>query len=167
MPSATDLELSEAFIEAVAINASNMTELGKFFEYDIVVGLLNEYKISYKQQVTIDKNGIILGSHFRGNKSYHTIDFVIGDVILGSSILEYTVISCKTSCAERWSQDNWSFTLVPQLFILLTLSDSYPKSERFREGINRKIVTCNPKLSDDMKYKLSFDDLINLLKPIS
>jgi hypothetical protein len=74
------------------------------------------------------------------------------------------VISCKTTCRERWTQDDWSFTFAPKLFILLTISNDYPPTERFREGEKRKIITCLPKQHDDRKFTLNFEDLIDELR---
>jgi hypothetical protein len=48
-------------------------------------------------------------------------------------------------------------------YILLTLSNDYPSSVRFRETEQRKIITCFPKLKDDRIYKLNYEDLINKL----
>lgn len=35
--------------------------------------------------------------------------------------------------------------------------------KRFREGNNRKIITCLPKKKDDRIFKLNFENLINEL----
>ena len=78
--------------------------------------------------------------------------------------MDYKVISCKTTCRERWTQDDWSYTFAPQLFILLTLSSDYPSSERFRESGTRKIITCMPKKKDDRIFKLNFEHLIDELR---
>ena len=99
------------------------------------------------------------------DKCYHIIDFVIGNFIeVGKSITEYIVISCKTTCRERWTQDDWSYTFIPKLYILLTISDDYPLSIRFRENKHRKIITCIPKKKDDRIYKLNFENLIQELQ---
>ena len=72
---------------------------------------------------------------------YHNIDFVIGtDIKVGKSINNYKVVSCKTTCRERWTQDDWSFVFAPKLYILLTISDDYPPIQRFRENVKRKIT---------------------------
>ena len=98
-------------------------------------------------------------------KCYHVIDFVIGENIeLGKTIQDYKVISCKTTCRERWTQDDWSYTFIPKLYILLTISDDYPLSIRFRENKHRKIITCIPKKKDDRIYKLNFENLIQELQ---
>jgi hypothetical protein len=126
--------------------------------------MLDENNISYKKQVTINKSGIIVGFNVKKGKCYHIIDFVIGENIeIGQSIIDYIVISCKTTCRERWTQDDWSYTFIPKLYILLTLSNDYPPSTRFREDMQRKIITCIPKRNDDRIYKLNFENLIEEL----
>ena len=100
-------------------------------------------------------------------KCYHIIDFVIGENIdVGKSIADYKVISCKTTCRERWTQDDWCFTFAPKLYILLTISNDYPTTQRFREDARRKIITCLPKKKDDRLCKLNFENLIDELLQI-
>lgn len=153
--------LMELYNKSISIHQSNIYGNGNFLENDIVVSELIKHNIPFKQQVTINKDGIIVGFNVK-NKCYHIIDFVIGNNIeVGKSITEYSVLSCKTTCRERWTQDNWSFTHVPLKYILLTISNDYPSSVRFRETKQRKIITCFPKLKDDRKYKLNFEDMIN------
>jgi hypothetical protein len=68
--------------------------------------MLDENGVYYKQQVTIDKCGIIVGFNER-KRMFHILDFVIGENIeIGKSITEYKVVSCKTTCRERWTQDD-------------------------------------------------------------
>ena len=99
------------------------------------------------------------------SKCYHIIDFVIGENIeVGKPITDFKVVSCKTTCRERWTQDDWSYTFIPKLYILLTISDDYPPTARFREDETRKIITCFPKKKDDRIYKLNFEDLIGELQ---
>ena len=92
---------------------------------------------------------------------------MIGNNIeIGKSITEYKVISCKTTCRERWTQDDWSYIFTPKLYILLTISDDYPPTLRFREDSKRKIITCLPKKKDDRIYKLNFENLIEELQQL-
>lgn len=156
--------LIELYNKSISIHQSNIQGNGDFLENDIVVSELTKHNIPFKQQVTIGKDGIIVGFNEKKSKCYHIIDFVIGNNIeVGKSIMEYKVLSCKTTCRERWTQDDWSFTYIPSKYILLTISNDYPSSVRFRETEQRKIITCFPKSKDDRKYKLSFEDLINEL----
>ena len=76
------------------------------------------------------------------------------------------MISCKTTCRERWTQDDWSYTFAPKLYILLTISDDYPPTQRFREDTKRKIITCLPKKKDDRLFKLHFENLIDELHQV-
>lgn len=156
--------LVKFYNKSISIHQSNIQGNGDFLENDIVVSELIKQNIQFKPQVTIGKDGIIVGFNEKKSKCYHIIDFVIGNNIeVGKSITEYKVLSCKTTCRERWTQDDWSFTYVPSKYILLTISNDYPSSVRFRETEQRKIITCFPKLKDDRKYKLNFEDLINEL----
>ena len=156
--------LIELYNKSISIHQSNIQGNGDFLENDIVVSQLQAKNIPFRQQVTINKDGIIVGFNEKKGKCYHIVDFVIGDNInLGASITEYKVISCKTTCRERWTQDDWTFTYSPLKYILLTISNDYPTSTRFRETDKRKIITCFPKTKDDRNYKLNFENLIDEL----
>ena len=166
-PLLSDLELLQLYNKSISIHQGKIQGNGNFLENDVLVGMLDKNNISYKKQVTINKSGIIVGFNEKKGKCYHIIDFVIGESIeVGKSITEYKVISCKTTCRERWTQDDWSYTFIPKLYILLTISDDYPPSTRFREDIQRKIITCIPKKKDDRIYKLNFENLIEELEKL-
>lgn len=159
-----DIELLQLYNKSISIHQSKIHENGKFLEDNILVGILDKNNIPYKKQVTINKSDIIIGFNEKRGKCYHIIDFVIGENIhIGDSIINYKVISCKTTCRERWTQDSWSYEFIPKLYILLTISDDYPPSHRFRENSIRKIITCLPKKKDDRIFKLNFENLIELL----
>jgi hypothetical protein len=166
-PLLSDVELLQLYNKSISIHQCKIQGNGNFLENDILVGMLDKNNIPYKKQVTINKSGIIVGFNEKKGKCYHIIDFVIGESIeVGKSITEYKVISCKTTCRERWTQDDWSYTFIPKLYILLTISDDYPPSTRFRENTNRKIITCIPKRKDDRIYKLNFENLIEELEQL-
>lgn len=150
--------------KSVSLHQSKKQQNGNLLENEILSKMLDFYNIDYKQQVTIDTRGLIVGYNQKRKRCFHIIDFVIGnDIRIGESIVNYKVISCKTTCRERWTQDNWSFTIKPQLFILLTLNNDYPSSSRFREDSSRKIVSHTPKNNDDRIFKLDFSNLIQEL----
>lgn len=156
--------LINIYNKAISIHQSNKQKNGDFLKNDIVVKELNSNKISYKQHVSINKDGVIIGFNKIKSKSCHIIDFVIGtNIRIGKYITNYKVISCKTTCRERWTQDNWTLIFEPIKYILITLSNDYPSSLRFREDYKRKIITCYPKIKDDRIYKLSFENLIDEL----
>ena len=137
-PSLSDIELLHLYNKSVSMHQSKVQKNGNFLENDILAKILDENNVPYKKQVSINKLGIISGFNER-KKSYHNIDFVIGENIeKGKSITEYKVVSCKTTCRERWTQDNWSYTFAPKLYILLTMSNDYPPSLRFREDTQKK-----------------------------
>ena len=163
-PALSDDELLQLYTKSISIHQSKIQENGNFLENGILVSILNKGNIPYKKQVTINKSGIIVGFNVKKGKCYHIIDFVIGENIdVGKSIAYYKVISCKTTCRERWTQDDWSFTFAPKLYILLTISNDYPTTQRFREDARRKIITCLPKKKDDRLCKLNFENLIDEL----
>ena len=164
-PLLSNIELLQLYNKSISIHQSKIQGNGNFLENDILVRILDKNNIHYKKQVTINKLGIIVSLMKKKDKCYHIIDFVIGNFIeVGKSITEYIVISCKTTCRERWTQDDWSYTFIPKLYILLTISDDYPLSIRFRENKHRKIITCIPKKKDDRIYKLNFENLIQELQ---
>ena len=164
-PLSSDDILLQLYNTSISFHQSNIQGNGDFLENDILVGVLDENNIHYRKQVTINKSGIIVGFNIKKDKCYHIIDFVIGENIeIGKSITEYKVISCKTTCRERWTQDDWSYTFIPKLYILLTISDDYPPTARFREDKQRKIITCLPKKKDDRIFKLKFENLIEELQ---
>jgi hypothetical protein len=166
-PLLSDIELLQLYNKSISIHQSKIQGNGDFLENDILVGVLDKNNIPYKKQVTINKSGIIVGFNEKKGKCYHIIDFVIGENIeVGKSITDYKVVSCKTTCRERWTQDDWTYTFTPKLYILLTISDDYPLTQRFREDEKRKIVTCLPKKKDDRLFKLNFQHLINELQQL-
>jgi hypothetical protein len=166
-PLLSDGELLQLYNKSISIHQSKIQGNGDFLENDILVGVLDKNNIPYKKQVTINKSGIIVGFNEKKGKCYHIIDFVIGENIeVGKSITDYKVVSCKTTCRERWTQDDWSYTFVPKLYILLTISDDYPPTQRFREDTKRKIITCLPKKKDDRLFKLNFENLIDELQKL-
>lgn len=166
-PLLSDNELLQLYNKSISIHQSKIQGNGYFLENDILIGVLDKNNIPYKKQVTIDKSGIIVGFNEKKGKCYHIIDFVIGENIeVGKSITYYKVVSCKTTCRERWTQDDWSYTFIPKLYILLTISDDYPPTQRFREDETRKIITCLPKKKDDRLFKLNFENLIDELQQL-
>lgn len=164
-PLLSDIDLLKLYNKSISIHQSKIQGNGDFLENDILVGVLDKNNISYRKQVTINKSGIIVGFNEKKSKCYHIIDFVIGENIeVGKPITDFKVVSCKTTCRERWTQDDWSYTFIPKLYVLLTISDDYPPTARFREDETRKIITCFPKKKDDRIYKLNFEDLIGELQ---
>jgi hypothetical protein len=155
----TDETILSIYDKCISIRQQNIQSHGCHLE-SIVRDILMMNNIQFKEQVEINEKGIIIGIGSKTKKCFHIIDFVIGNVSLLSSITNYQVLSCKTTCRERWTQDNWSLTLKPTKYILITTSDDYPPSLRFVEGTNRKIITLKNKKKDDRVYKISFNNLI-------
>jgi hypothetical protein len=163
-PLLSDLEILEFYNKSISIHQSQKQKNGHFLE-NIIKLVLDEHNVIYKEQVVIDNFGKIVGFNKKTKLCFHVIDFVIGENInIGSSVKNNKIISCKTTCRERWTQDDWTFVFPPKLYILVTISNDYPLSKRFRESSFRKIITCNPRKKDDRIFKLEFDHLISELK---
>ena len=147
---------------SVSHNQSCRARNGNYLE-NVIADFMTKCNIRYKAQVTIDHNGIIIGYGLK-KKCHHIVDFVIGNYTIGSSIKQCIVVSCKKSCRERWTQDDWSLMFRPKLYVLVTTSNDYPSSSRFQESHIRQIITCKTKKKDDRIYKLDFSALIPLIK---
>jgi hypothetical protein len=163
-PNLNDEEIINIYKKSVSIRQSLLKNNGSIFENNIEK-LLIKKNILYKKQVTIDDKGIIIGFNCKKERCFHIIDFVIGaNIEIGSCISNFKVLSCKTTCRERWTQDEWTFRFPPKKYILLTTSNDYPSSARFKENIRRLIITCNPKKKDDRIKKLNFNDILYHIK---
>jgi len=151
--------------KAVSVHQSCVSNNGKALE-NFCEKILRDNDIPFSSQVVINHKGvIILNCKKNVKKLHHVLDIVVGDVKDGDSIQNYVVISCKTTCRERWTQDEqWSKTNRPKKYVLATTSQDYPNSQRFMEAEDRVIVTSKPKTKDDRKYPLSFDDLVLILR---
>lgn len=162
-----DKTLLRLYNNSISIHQGHMQKNGRILEKTIAE-LLDANNIIFREQVTIDKDGIIVGFNTKRDKCYHVLDVVVGhDIVVGRSIREFIVISCKTTCRERWTQDNaWSHTYPPILYILLTISSDYPPPVRFGETTTRQIITCLPKLGekDTRQFKIGFDGIIPLIR---
>lgn len=161
-PNVDEKILFSIYEQSISIHQSLMQTNGACLETEIT-NFLNESLITHRSQVTIDKDGYIVGFKTRKNqRCHHIVDFVVGeDIGIGKTIDNFTVLSCKTTCRERWTQDNWSLETPPKKYLLLTTSTDYPLSTRFKENNKRKIITCSPKNKDDRIYKLDYDSLLS------
>ena len=124
-----------------------------------ISNVLRSHCIPYRQQVTINHDGKIVKTN-KGKNRLSVVDFIITCCERYDSINDHIMLSCKTTCRERWTQDNWTLTHQPSKYILITCSNDYPGSERFGESEKRKIITCSAKKRDDRKFKLGFESLI-------
>ena len=153
-------QILELFNKSVSIFQSNKCTSGKKFESEIEKILDNE-RIPYQKQVSIDKNGVIIGTGTKIDGVAHVIDIVVGDgIVIGANITEFIVISCKKSNKERWKQDEWTKTYPPKLYYLSTVSDDYPQPQKFDESSKRKVVTIQPKVKDRRVFDYDFDDMM-------
>lgn len=152
----TEEKLYEIYLFSIHLRQKNIQSIGFSLEKSISK-LLQERGVPFKQQVYIDKNGVIV---FERKHSIEIIDFVIGKVDVGKPIQDLIVVSTKTSCRERWKQDDWTKTIPPKKYILACISKDYPPSQNFEESEKRKIITCYPKKKDKRLFKLNYDDLM-------
>lgn len=158
----TNSSLVALFNQCVSLRQKNTQKNGKTLE-DIIESILQTNSVMYAKQVSIDKTGCIIHDKDNKNCCQHVIDFVIGDVRDAQSITNYLVLSCKTTCRERWTQDNWTLTHKPKLYILVTLNADYPPMKRFQECFERKVVTLYPKKKDDRVFPMCFNSLVTEL----
>lgn len=150
------------FNQCVSLRQKYTQKNGKTLE-DIIENILQSNSISYAKQVSIDKAGCIVNDKANKNGCQHIVDFVIGDVRDAKSITDYVVLSCKTTCRERWTQDNWTLTHKPKMYLLVTLNADYPPMKRFQECFERKVVTLYPKKKDDRMFPMCFNSLVTEL----
>lgn len=160
LPSYDDNSLLVLYDSILKIHQQRIQESGSFFEKMIENSLIIK-GIPFKTQVGVNHDGNICDR----KDSKNIIDIIVGDDIdNGKHISNFKVISCKTTCRERWLQDlDWSTKYPPTLYVLITLSNDYPTSKRFKESPTRVIATDTPKNRDDRLYKLNIVDVINLL----
>ena len=125
---------------------------------------LTEASVPYSRQVSVNDAGMIVAiGHVV--KGCHCADIVVGtNIRVGAPISEFGVVSLKTTCRERWTQDAWTKIYPPRFYYLTTASRDYPDNTMFRESETRKIVTSTPKRRDGRSFKLGFEDLIPELK---
>jgi hypothetical protein len=131
---------------------------GGIFE-KCVEEILSNKGILFQRQVLVDKDGRVADTKVN-NK---IVDIVIGNPVVGDHISNYTVISLKTSTRERSSEDDWTKVHKPKLYIYGTLKSDYPSPEKFEESEFRKLMCVVPKEHDTRKFKLRFNDLIDLI----
>jgi len=151
---------AKVFKESISINQGDKSRNGKFLE-TMVRELLVEHAIPFQAQVPIDSAERVMPSGTAFKSCRNLIDFVVGDVHEGVSIGDLAVVSCKTTCRERWQQDGH---IHAKQFYLVTLASDFPSSEDFNESATRKIVSSMTKRTDNRAYKCTFDTLIHELK---
>lgn len=183
--SLSDDVILKLYDTAISVRQRNVQRTGSFLE-DYVSNMLLSYNILFLRQVAIDNNGFIIPTHPvicrkhvdpkrkppiqkkkkkrqpKPDTSYHVVDFLIKSNETSTHISECAVISCKSTCRERWSQDNWMLqaNLKPALYLLCILTDDYPSRTRFLEREDRKLVTAFAKEKDDRLYKMDYNDVI-------
>lgn len=161
-------QLINIYDQSVSIFQKSKMSNGKMLEC-FIENLLGEKNLKFEKQVIVDTNGYITNlNHKKGGKkpqSFHIIDILINDQIkVGDHIKDMIIVSCKTTCRERWEQDEWIKQFNPKKYILVTTSDDYPSSDKFQESESRKIITNKPKNNDSRKYKLSFNEFETEIK---
>ena len=160
MDNVSDDEVYRVYTSSVTMFQSRQRTNGNSME-DILSKYLSDNGISHYRQIPVSQSGHITSRH----DSISLIDFIIADTIrVNDHISNYTIISTKTSCRERWLQDTWTFTNKPKKYILFTLSNDYPDPvSKFGESHSRVIITMRPKKKDTRIYKLTPDHLLSEL----
>lgn len=151
--------LTNIYKHVISARQHNVAFLGGWLERK-VSDILIANQIQHKTQIHFDKDGIVTESRSRGT---HIVDIVVGNVIVGTHISMYAVVSCKVTCRERWKQDDWMTNHKPRKYILATVSKDYPHPALFCESLSRKIITSIPKVKDTRVYKCGFDSLVTEL----
>ena len=75
-PEIDSRKLYKIFERSVSISQSNKTRNGSFLE-ETVAKFLKDNNVPFKEQVTIDKQGTIVGFGQKRDKCHHIVDFVI------------------------------------------------------------------------------------------
>ena len=165
-PSLSKETILKLYHKSISIRQSSVQCNGAILEKEIENCLLMN-NIPFKSQVTINNEGTVIGFNKKKGKCDHVLDIVVGlDISIGRNITEFVLLSCKTTCRERWRQDDWTLMSPPARYILITTSDDYPLSSRFQESEKRMIITTQSKRNDDRIYKLNFSNLYNLVKTV-
>lgn len=159
--SASDEEVYMMYVSCVSKFQTRQRSNGNHVE-DVLSRYLSKHGIQHQRQVYINREGMITTKE----DSICLVDFVIGDnILIGTHVSGYTIVSVKKSCRERWLQDEWTFAHPPKKYILFTLSDDYPDPlYKFCENEQRKIITHKPKRRDRRRFKLFPNDLCQEIK---
>lgn len=153
-------ECARIYIAAVSLHQDTAQNRGSVLEA-VVQQILEDHNIRFWRQVTIDANGYIVAQGACRAGCHHVVDFVVGDAVaVGAHVSDCVVVSCKTSCRERWTQDNWTLRHPPKRYVLVTISNDYPPADRFHASPARIIITINPKQRNACPYVMSFDELV-------
>jgi len=166
------------YTKCVSDFQSNQSKAGKNFE-DAVSSHLSNHGIVHSRQVCVNLHGYIIPQpdktqkNRKGTKnevqkreSCKKVDIVVGNATEGTHISEYSVLSCKKSCRERYTQDDWfiSPNTRPKKYFLITDSKDFPPSNAFKETVDRKIISSKTKQTDDRRYKLRNENLLEELE---
>jgi hypothetical protein len=157
------------FRRSVSIFQAQRQRSGAAFE-ERVAAALAAMDIPFVRQVRV-RDGRIEAPCLRARRGataetpLHVVDFVAhrrgapprpGDAIGG-----FVVVSAKTTCRERWTQDAWTRETPPLGYYLVTMRADYPSADRFGESPRRKIATLSAKArGDDRTYKLDLNGAI-------
>jgi hypothetical protein len=155
-PSLSNDELLTLYTKSISIHQGKIQRNGSFLENDILVKCWT--RRLYKQQVTIDKCGIIVGFNESADAFIFWIcnrrkywNWKINNRIQSRKL--------QNNVQKRWTQDDWVICS-NQFCILLTLSDDYPRPVDL-EKTQTEIISCIKR--DDRIYKLNFENLIEEL----
>lgn len=122
----TQMQKREIFDRCNSLSQVNRTLRGKDLETMMCV-ILDDAKIKYREQVNIDKNGIVIE---KKKQECFRVDFVIcpKGITIGSTINhDHIVLSCKRSLRERGNQES-EIHHFPYKYYILTTTNEKPKN---------------------------------------
>lgn len=158
----TDSEIEELYNDNNSHSQSMRCRGGGEIERYVETAL-RDLDVPFARQVPINKDGIIVNT----KKNMKVIDIVFGNPEVGTHVSNYIVMSIKRSSRERHSEDEWTLTQKPKIYIYATLKDDYPPPEKFQESSTRMLVCAKPKTVDTRTYKLGFEDIVSIVRPHS
>lgn len=151
LPDITFEKAKEIYDISISFRQSKCSFVGKAFE-ETVENFLIDIGIRFEKQVSLNLSKGVISS----KRQRPIVDFLIRgwDERIENSI----VISCKHSCRERASQDDWSLKTKPRLYVLVYNEDP-PKDFVFTAS--RKLVPLKKlhELKDFLFPKPRFIDL--------
>ena len=151
VPNVTLEQSIQIYQKTISMRQSTVSMTGKAFE-DTVEELLRENNIEYRKQISIN----LQQNKVQNGKSSPVVDFVIGH---GDDLQDLIVVSCKHTCKERASQDDWSLLHIPKKYFLVVATSDYPS--KFEDTKTRKLFTLQSKKNEN---RLTMSDFMNEIK---
>ena len=153
IPNITFEQSVKIYNDTISIRQSTVSNMGKIFE-SMIEELFKQYGIKYHSQVSID----LINQRIRPGKQRPVVDFVIGE---SENLKDLIIVSCKYTCRERASEDDWTLTHKPKKYFLVVATDDYPSS--FKDTHERKLFTLKSKKA---QQRLTIEQMLAELSPV-